>query len=89
MDDAHCDRGGFGGGGGIFVRCGLQTDRMFFGTDVCCTTKIGVFRWMMHIVTGGFSGGWGGGGVFSFVVDCKQTGCSSVQMCVVTNCNQS
>ena len=45
---------------------------------------------MIHIVTGGgFWGGWGGGGIFSFVVDCKQTGCSSVQMCVVTNYNQS
>ena len=25
----------WGGGGDIFVRCGLQTDWIFFGTDVC------------------------------------------------------
>ena len=40
-------------------------------------------------MTGGVLGGGGGGVIFSFVVDCKQTGCSSVQMCVVTNYNQS
>ena len=32
-----------------------------------------------------WGGGGVGGGIFSFVVDCRQTGCSSVQMCVVTN----
>ena len=44
VDDAHCNRGGVSGGGvgggvggwAIFVRCWLQTDRMFFGIDVRC-----------------------------------------------------
>ena len=76
--------GGGGWGGDIFVRCGLQTDWIFFGTDVCCNKlqpKLMFFGGWCTL----WQGGVGGGGIFSFVVDCKQTGCSSVQMCVVTN----
>ena len=74
-----------GGGGGGYFRSLLIANRLDFLRYRCVlqqiTTKVDVLRWMMHIVTGG--GFWGG--IFSFVVDCKQTGCSSVQMCVVTN----
>ena len=63
VDDHIVTGGGFGGGvgGDIFVRCWLQTDRMFFGTDVCCNKlqpKLMFFRWMIHIVTGGIFVRW-------------------------------
>ena len=66
VDDSHCDRGGFWGGGwggDIFVRCWLQTDRMFFGTDVCCNKlqpKLMFFGGWSHCDRGGFGGGGGG-----------------------------
>ena len=68
---------GVGGvGGDIFVRCGLQTDWIFFGTDVCCNKlqpKLMFFGgWFTLWQGGGFGGGVGGGYFRSLLIANRQ-----------------